>query len=63
MTFREIEIILKANNWMLVRGGTLANHYRKIGISYTITIPKCGDKKVPVSIVEDLEKKGLFENR
>lgn len=63
MTFREIEIILEANSWILVREGILTNQYWKVGISYTITVPKCSEKKVPDSIVEDLEKKGLFRNR
>ncbi|MDE7321713.1 MAG: type II toxin-antitoxin system HicA family toxin [Lachnospiraceae bacterium] len=57
MTFREIEKILKANNWLLIRTGNLTCQYQKAGIPYTIIVPNHSDKELTTGIVKDLEKK------
>lgn len=57
MTFREIEKILKADNWILIRVYGSHYQYRKVGISYTVVISNCNNKDLSISTVKNLEKK------
>ena len=57
MPFREIEIILKADNWILIRVHGSHYQYRKVGISHTVIIPNHNGKDLSIGVVKDLEKK------
>ena len=57
MPFREIEIILKADNWILIRVHGYHYQYRKVGISHTVIIPNHNGKDLSIGVVKDLEKK------
>ena len=55
MTFREIECILKANNWILIR--ITGSHYRKAGIPNAVVVPNHNGKDITIGVIKDLEKK------
>ena len=57
MPFREIEIILKADNWILIRVHGSHYQYREVGISHTVIIPNHNCKDLSIGVVKDLEKK------
>ena len=57
MTFREIEKILKADKWVLIRVAGSLYQYRKIGVPNFILVPNHDEKDLSIGIVQDLEKK------
>ncbi len=57
MTFREIEKILKTDDWILIRVHGSHYQYRKVGISHTLIIPNHNGKDLSIGVVKDLEKK------
>ena len=57
MTFREIEKILKADKWVLIRVTGSHHQYRKVGVSNSIVIPNHNGKDLSIGVVKDLEKK------
>lgn len=57
MTFREIDKILKADQWVLLRITGSHYQYRKIGISDSIVIPNFNETPFSISFIKDLEKK------
>jgi predicted RNA binding protein YcfA (HicA-like mRNA interferase family) len=57
MTFRNIEKILKADNWVLTRVCGSHYQYRKVGVPYPIVIPNHNGKDLTIGVIKDLEKK------
>ena len=57
MTFREIEKILRSNNWKLVRVTGSHHQFRKVGIPYAVVVPNHNGKDLSIGVVKDLEKK------
>ena len=57
MTFREIERILKSDNWKLIRVSGSHHQYRKAGNPNSITVPNHNGKDLTIGILKDLEKK------
>ena len=57
MTFREIECILKANNWILIRITGSHYQYRKAGIPNAVVVPNHNGKDITIGVIKDLEKK------
>ena len=57
MSFHEIEKILKANKWVLIRITGSHHQYRKIGIPNTVVIPNHNSCKPTISVLKNLEKK------
>ena len=57
MTFREIDKILKSENWLLVRVSGSHHQYRKVGSSNAIVVPNHNDKDLTIGVIKDLEKK------
>ncbi len=57
MTFREVEKILKADCWKLVRVSGSHYQYRKSGISNSVTLPNHNGRDLTIGVLKDLEKK------
>lgn len=57
MTFRKIEKLLKANNWVLIRVSGSHHQYRKAGVPYPIVIPNHNGHDLSIGVLKDLEKK------
>ena len=57
MTFREIEKILKANNWVLIRVTGSHYQYRKIGSPNAVVVPNHNGHDLSIGVVKDIEKK------
>lgn len=57
MTFRQIEKILKADKWVLIRVTGSHHQYRKIGMPYPVVIPNHKGKDLTIGLIKDLEKK------
>lgn len=57
MTFREVESILNADNWKLVRIVGSHHQFKKEGASGCITVPKHGAKDIAPYILKNLERK------
>lgn len=57
MKFREIEKILRSNNWKLVRVTGSHHQFRKVGIPYAVVVPNHNGKDLSIGVVKDLEKK------
>ena len=57
MTFREIEKILKADKWVLIRVTGSHYQYRKVGVSNSVVVPNHNGKVLSIGVVKDLEKK------
>ena len=57
MTFREVEKILRSNNWKLVRVTGSHHQFRKVGIPYAVVVPNHNGKDLSIGVVKDLEKK------
>lgn len=57
MTFHEIEKILKADKWFLIRVSGSHHQYRKVGEPTSIVIPKHSGKNLSIGVIKDLEKK------
>ena len=57
MTFREVEKILRSNNWKLVRVTGSHHQFRKVGIPYAVVVPNHNGKDISICVVKDLEKK------
>ncbi len=57
MTFREIEKILKADKWVLIRITGSHYQYRKVGVFNSIVVPNHNGKDLSIGVVKDLEKK------
>ena len=57
MTFREINKILKADNWELIREIDSCHQYRKVGIPDAIVIPDHNGHNLTIGIIKELEKK------
>jgi len=57
MTFREIEKILKADNWFLIRVTGSHYQYRKAGVPNAVVIPNHNGQDLTIGIIKDLEKK------
>ncbi len=57
MTFREIEKILKANDWKLIRQTGSHRQYRKVGVACPIVVPDHGGRDLTIGLLKDLEKK------
>ena len=55
MTFREIDKILKADDYVLVR--ITGYQYRKAGVPYTIVVPNHNGKDISIGVLKNLEKK------
>lgn len=57
MTFREVERILKADNWVLIRISGSHYQYRKVGVSYSVVVPNHNSHDLTIGVLKDLEKK------
>ncbi|MDD6325041.1 MAG: type II toxin-antitoxin system HicA family toxin [Lachnospiraceae bacterium] len=57
MTFREIEKILRADNWTLIRVTGSHYQYRKVGVANAVVVPNHNGKDISIGVVKDLEKK------
>ena len=57
MTFREIEKILKADDWVLIRVAGSHYQYRKAGVPNAIVIPNRNDQDLIIGAVKNLEKR------
>lgn len=57
MTFCEIEKILKADRWVLVRAVGSELQYRKVGQPYFVIIPNNNEKELSISAIKSLENK------
>ena len=58
MTFREVEKILNANGWMLVRVSKSSHHqYRKVGNPNAVTVPNHNGHDLTIGVLKNLEKK------
>lgn len=57
MTFREVEKILKADCWELIRISGSSRQYRKVGSPNSITLPNHNGKDLTIGILKNLEKK------
>lgn len=57
MTFREIDKILKADDYVLVRITGSHYQYRKAGAPYTIVVPNHNGKDISIGVLKNLEKK------
>ncbi len=57
MTFREIEKILKADNWVLIRVTGSHYQYRKAGSPNAVVIPNHNSHDLSIGVVKDIEKK------
>lgn len=57
MTFHEVEKILKADCWELIRISGSHHQYRKAGNPNSITLPKHNEKDLTIGILKDLAKK------
>lgn len=57
MTFREVEKILKADCWELIRVSGSYHQYKKAGIPNSITIPNHNGKNLTIGVLKDLKKK------
>lgn len=57
MTFREVEKILKADNWVLIRITGSHHQYRKAGVPVSLVVPNHGGRDLTIGVVKDLEKK------
>lgn len=57
MAFREVEKLLIADGWFLVRICGSHYQYKKIGISYTATVPNHAGRDISINVLKDLEKK------
>ena len=57
MTFREVERILKANNWVLIRVSGSHHQFRKIGNPNSVTVPNHNGHDLTIGVLKDLEKK------
>lgn len=57
MTFREVEKILKANRWELIRVSGSHYQYRKVGNPNSITLSNHNGRNLTIGVLKDLEKK------
>ena len=57
MTFREIEKILKADKWVLIRITGSHYQYRKVGVPHAIVVPNHNSRDISIGVVKNLEKK------
>lgn len=57
MKYREIEKILKADKWCLIRVSGSHHQFRKAGVPHTIVVPNHNGKDISIGVVKDLEKK------
>lgn len=57
MTFREVERILKSDEWKLIRVSGSHHQYRKAGSYNCITVPNHNGKDLTIGVLKDLEKK------
>lgn len=57
MTFREVEKILKADHWELIRVSGSHHQYRKAGNPNSITVPNHNGRNLTIGVLKDLEKK------
>lgn len=57
MTFREVEKILKANSWVLIRVSGSHHQFRKTGNPNSITVPNHNGHDLTIGVLKDLEKK------
>ena len=57
MTFREIDKILKADDYVLVRITGSHYQYRKAGVPYTSVVPNHNGKDISIGVLKNLEKK------
>lgn len=57
MTFREIERILIANQWVLIRVAGSHYQYRKVGVPYAVVVPNHNSRDITIGVIKDLEKK------
>lgn len=57
MTFREVDKVLKASGYQVVRICGSHYQYRKAGVPYPITVPNHNGKDISIGVLKDLEKK------
>lgn len=57
MTFREIDKILKANGWKLIRVTGSHYQYRKVGYESSVVVPNHRGKTLSIGVIKDVEKK------
>lgn len=57
MTFREVERILKADNWVLIRVTGSHYQYRKVGVPVPVVVPNHNSRDLTIGVIKDLEKK------
>lgn len=57
MKFREIEKILKANKWYLVRICGSHYQYQKEGFPSTVVIPNHNSHDLTIGVLKSIEKK------
>ena len=57
MTFREIDKILKANDWKLIRVTGSHYQYRKVSYESSVVVPNHCGKALSIGVIKDVEKK------
>lgn len=57
MTFREVERILKADEWFLIRITGSHYQYRKVGVPNSVVVPNHNGHDLSIGVIKDLEKK------
>lgn len=57
MKFREIDRILKADKWILIRISGSHYQYRKVGTNHSVVVPNHNGKDLSIGVIKDLEKK------
>ena len=56
MGFRQVEKIITADGWMLVRIAGSHYQYKKEGVPYNVTLPNHGSKDISIGVIRNLEK-------
>lgn len=56
MTFREIEKLLKADHWILIRVTGSHYQYRKVGAPKSIVVPNHNGRDLSIGVIKNLEK-------
>ena len=56
MNFKHIEKLITTDNWKLVRVAGSHYQYKKLGVSYTVTLPNHGSKDISIGVIKNIEK-------
>ncbi|WP_313119625.1 type II toxin-antitoxin system HicA family toxin [Proteiniclasticum ruminis] len=56
MKYREVEKILKANGWVLVRINGSHHQFKKADVNFLAVVPNHCSKDISIGVVRNLEK-------